>query len=52
MLKLKGEWIRLVHGPESESKANTHQLFAIEKSQAPTNAAPPAETERKGRRNR
>jgi len=36
VLKLKGEWVRLVHGPESESKANTHQLFAIEKSQAPT----------------
>jgi hypothetical protein len=52
MLKLRGEWVRLVHGPESESKANTHQLFAIEKSQAPTNAAPPAEPERKGRRNR
>jgi hypothetical protein len=36
VLKLKGEWVRLVHGPESESKANTYQLFAIEKSQAPT----------------
>jgi hypothetical protein len=50
LLKLKGDWVRAVLGPKSDSKKDTYQLFGIEKIQAPTNVAPPATPERKARR--
>jgi hypothetical protein len=50
ILKLKGEWVTVVLGPKSATKENTFQVFAIQKSQAPTNAAAPAAPERKAAR--
>jgi hypothetical protein len=40
LLKLKGDWVKAVLGPKSESKENTHQLFAIEKIGAPPEKPP------------
>jgi len=52
LLKLKGEWVTVVLGPKSESKENTFQLFALQKSQAPSGVTPPEKppAERKARR--
>ena len=50
LLKLKGDWVKVVLGPKSETKENTFQLFAIEKTQAPNNTEPVAAPERKAKR--